>query len=201
MFRIEKNRITATIACILLAALFLTFFVSCGKPEDQWQPAGMKLASSDKVDYKLWVPEEWTVDMSTGITAAYVSSSDRSNVTLTAFSLTEGDNYMSISEYWSKYKEELEKTFPDIEVIDTGEEGESDALEEENDFGVTMLIDGVAAKKYVYTATVTGSSYKFMQVIFIHEGYVYLLTYTALPNVYDSHTEEVGKIIENFRFA
>lgn len=186
---------------ILSTLIVLCATVSCGDADEQWYPAGMKLASSDKIDYKMWVPDDWIVDISTGVTAAYVSESDRSNVTLTAFSLTAGDNYMSISQYWSKYKEELEKTFPDISVIDTGEDGASDALTEENDLGVTLLVDGVAAKKYVYTATVTGTNYKFMQVIFIREGYVYLLTYTAMPENYDLHTEDVDKIIENFRFS
>ncbi len=83
----------------------------------------MKLASSEDADYKMWVPESWTVDMSTGITSAYAGSGDYSNVSVTAQNLSGEQNYLTPSEYWEIYKTDLEATFPDI-AYDEDTEGE-----------------------------------------------------------------------------
>ena len=66
--------------CIMLAAGSVFTLAACKNSEDTWQPAGMKLASSEDADYRLWIPESWTVDMSTGIKSAYVSSADLYNI-------------------------------------------------------------------------------------------------------------------------
>ena len=62
------------------------------------------------------------------------------------------------------------------------------------------LIDEKAATKYIFTATVSGVEYKFMQYITKYGGMVYMLTYTAPIDNFDLHTEEVQYIADNFRF-
>lgn len=187
-----KKIICAVFAFILCISLL----ASCSKA-DQFVPAGFKLASDKKADYSLYVPEGWIVDMSTGVTTAYVSKEDRSNVSFMGFELSDAiinigtpnvsqgegsdtgndvPNISTIDEYWAYYSSEFEKTFSDMTYEVMGE---------------NMLVSKIAAKKYVYTATVTGSEYKFMQIVTIKNGTVYILTYTARASVFESHLDDV----------
>jgi len=207
-----------------LAALLLLALTGCGmNNEDAWVPAGMQLASTDAVDYKLYVPSSWTVDVSTGIVSAYVSSTDRSNITMTAFNLEGEDVTMTPQEYWTRYEQQLLDTFPDLtyldpstilsseetttapETSDEQEEAEpiTDAsqLDRKNNPVTTLLGDNQSAAKYYYTATVTGTLCQYMQVVCIRGGIVYLFTYSAVPSNFANHVEEVDSILANFSFA
>ena len=65
------RRIGCLLAAISVSALSLLALSGCDKEDSGWYPAGMKLASNDRSEYRLYVPESWTVDMSTGVTSAY----------------------------------------------------------------------------------------------------------------------------------
>ena len=182
------RRFFSLLCAAAAAAVCLSVFTSCSSGSDSWHPAGMKLASSEDADYKMWVPESWTVDMSTGITSAYAGSGDYSNVSVTAQNLSGEQNYLTPSEYWEIYKTDLEATFPDI------------AYDEDTEGGISLLLDENAAMKYSYTATVTGTEFHFISVVCIRSGTVYLITYTAQPAIYENHLEEVQNILDNFSF-
>lgn len=193
------------IIVLTLALVFcLGLMTSCKNPNDSFVPAGFKKASNKNADYTLYVPEGWIVEMSTGVTTAYVSERDRSNISFMGFELddaiirfdkdgengdgeapvTSGENgevnITTIDQYWDYYSSEFEKTFSDMEYSVNGE---------------NLLVSKIAAKKYVYTATVTGQKYKFMQVVTITKGTVYILTYTAHEEIFDSHLEKVEEIV------
>lgn len=182
------RRIFSLLCAAAAAAVCLSGFTGCSSGSDSWHPAGMKLASSEDADYKMWVPESWTVDMSTGITSAYAGSGDYSNVSVTAQNLSGEQNYLTPSEYWEIYKTDLEATFPDI------------AYDEDTEGGISLMLDENAAMKYSYTATVTGTEFHFISVVCIRSGTVYLITYTAQPAIYENHLEEVQNILDNFSF-
>lgn len=182
------RRFFSLLCAAAAAAVCLYVFTGCSSGSDSWHPAGMKLASSEDADYKMWVPESWTVDMSTGITSAYAGSGDYSNVSVTAQNLSGEQNYLTPAEYWEIYKTDLEATFPDI-VYDEDTKG-----------GISLLLDKNAAMKYSYTATVTGTEFHFISVVCIRSGTVYLITYTAQPTIYENHLEEVQNILDNFSF-
>ena len=61
--------------------------------------------------------------------------------------------------------------------------------------GENVLLSAKAAKKYVFPATVTGQKYKFMQVVMLDKGTVYIYTYTALPDNYDKNLESAEAIL------
>jgi len=197
---------------LLLLVCLSLILSACSDPNAGWVPAGMKLASTEAVDYTMYVPESWTVDVSTGIVSAYVSVSDRSNVTMTAFNLGSDDLYISLDEYWERYQGDLIATFPDIcyteaEVISPAEttaDGETipaeTAAPEHPGYPISTVMDNTAANKYYYTATVTGVTYKFMQLVSIRAGIAYVMTYTSTPDMFDEHIEEIDKIIEYFKF-
>lgn len=150
---------------------------------DNWVPAGMRKISTDAVEYNLYIPAEWEEDLSTGVVTAYVSSSDRSSISMIAFDLE--DPYQTLEDYWNSNKGAFTSFFTDM------------AFETE---GEAMLLGGVSANKYVYTANASGEVYKFMQVICIKDGSVYIFTYTAMAERYDKHLESVQKILDNFSF-
>lgn len=217
-----KNSIkTFAVSLLLAAALALT---GCGdKSSDAWVPAGMQLASTDAVDYKLYVPSHWTVDVSTGIVSAYVSSTDRSNITMTAFNLEGEDITLTPQEYWTRYEQQLLDTFPDLTYLDpseintseettsapsetTAEDSESEPitdasqLDRKNNPVTTLLGDNQSAAKYYYTATVTGTLCQYMQVVCIRGGIAYLFTYASVPDNFADHMEEVDNILSYFSF-
>ena len=188
---------------VLLTLIICTMgLVSCSSADD-YVPAGYVLASSKDVDYKLYVSDTWVVDMSTGVTTAYVSSSDLSNISFMGFELdssiininngegqtsseTDGevdkDDIVSVDDYWQYYASSFEQTFSDM-VYET--EGDNFLL------GSNKL----KAKKYVYTATVTGIKFRFLQVVAIQNKTVYIFTYTAREEAYDNNIEKVNEIL------
>ncbi len=174
---------------ISLFALVLCFSaVSCGNKNDQ-VPTGFKRASNKNADYSLFVPDSWIVDTSTGVTVAKVSETDASNISFMGFELDgsvldkddgEGDSEekSTLDRFWEYYSAEFTKTFPDMKYDEDGN-------------GVNMLVSKLAAKKYIYTATVTGIEYKFMQIVVIKGETVYLLTYTAQKETFAKHLDKV----------
>lgn len=145
-------------------------------------PEGMKLISTDERPYRFFVPESWKVNDRADISAAYFSDTDSSNVSL-QFHIIDNDRIdTTVEEYFA----ECEKTYKNIYA--------SYALESAED--ITM--DGVAAKKYTYTVVSGGVEYKQMQAIVEKGGAFYVLTYTALAENFESHINDVEKMIASF---
>lgn len=190
-------------AALILAALMTALTaVSCTSSESE-APLGYTEISGDAVDYDLYVPEEWQPDISTGITAAYYSSQDPSNISVTAFELD--GSVTSIEDYWNSYLPSLKATFPDLKFENSaGEASSQDGDNTEKEIAVsepeTLTIDGVPALAYNYTGSMNGITYKFYQVITFRNARVYIFTYTAELDNYDAHIEDVVGILGNFRF-
>ncbi len=205
------------IAFLLVFVCCFGLLAACGGKED-YVPAGHKRISHDNADYYLYVPTSWIADLSTGVTAAYVSEKDRSSISFMVFevedtliqavpnALTEdsesSDTTLSdeatdstadttgtdglpaittVEEYWAYYQEQFAATFSDMTYSVEGE---------------NRMLAGMKAKQYVYTATVTGEVYEFMQVVALHAGTVYIFTYTSTEANFDTHLEAVNQIIE-----
>lgn len=178
MVKIMKKKI---ISAILSALLCLTaVLTSCGK--DSSTPMGFKEISDPSLTYHLYVPNDWTADLSTGITSAYYNGRDPSNISMTAFELDTA--VTGLESFWELYEKDLITVFPDIEYESSG----------------SCTLDGVDAMEYIYTATVSGIKYKFMQVIAIKNNTAFIFTYTAVYEKYDEHIEDVLAILEYFDF-
>ena len=175
----------------LAIALSLCLLVFCGcSRSDDGAPYGMKLVSAPEINkyYSLYVPEGWTTDMTTGITSAYVSAVDRSNISVTY----EVPKESSIAEYWDNRVKQFDSIFDDFEIVEAG---------------VNTKLGQADAARYTYKATYNGSEYQFMQLFAVQGVYLFTFTYTALNEEnnlgkipFDSNLETVYKIIENFRF-
>ncbi|MBQ8641309.1 MAG: hypothetical protein IJ480_03755 [Clostridia bacterium] len=167
---------------VLITILALSMLVLSGCGGDTQAPAGYKTASGEAADYAFFVPEDWTVDLSTGATSAYCSAEDPSSVSVMAWELPNTDT--TLDEWWEMNMEDIARVFQNVETAAP-----------EN-----VTLDSVHGQKYVYTADLGEFSYKIMQVAAIRSGSVYLITYTSLADTFDSHLEEVNNMVSFFLF-
>ena len=151
-------------------------------PDNVEIPEGMKLISTDERPYRFFVPEGWVTNNKADFSAAYYSSTDSSNVSLQYLILGSLEMDKTVEEYFAECEERYKKVFESYELL---------VVED-----VTM--DGVAAKKYTYTIVSGGVTYKQMQAIVERGSTMYVLTYTALPENFESHLGDVDKMIEHF---
>lgn len=150
-------------------------------------PEGMKLASNDDVAYRFYIPNTWECDTKLPTSAAY-DPSDRSNVTVTVY-MPEEDS-LTAEEYWNMCLADLQGEHEE-EAIIRQMEVISDTVGE---------LDGRPAHTYVYRGCVAGKTYRFSQTIAAYRGMVYTLTYTALDENFDLHTDDVAQMIAQFDF-
>lgn len=197
-----KKRILLPISAALLAALML---VGCSK-QDPNAPDGYQIASNDKVDYTLFVPNDWTVDTDSDslMTAARASEQESANITMMEYDNSEyaietaedGKIVSPVPTYWEDKLDDLKKLF------DVDEEGNSTFKLESSE---TSLIGSskLAAYTYIYTGTIDGLELKYMQVIAYRGGdkdSFCFFTYTAPASRYDEYVDDVKGILENIVF-
>ena len=173
---------------LVLAALTLAFS-ACGET-DKGVPDGMKLVENDKNTYKLFVPENWVVNITDGVSGAYVTK-DNSNVSLMI--MTASQNYQSLVSFCQEYYKDMEATFKNV--------SEREEYTENQKFGE------LPALKYVFTIGTEASEeepnalqYKYMQIFALDQSsnQVYIFTYTALADNYAAHLDDVNRIVAEF---
>lgn len=177
------------ISVILAAVIMLSgaaLLTSCGKSETD-APAGMKRASSENAGCDFFVPEPWICDVQSGATTAYYSSTDASNVSVMSFSAEYSD--YTADNWWESFKADFEGVYSDFEVISS-----------EN-----TVLDGTAAMKFIYKGVLEERTYQFLQVVAVKNvslsaPQVFVFTYTSLPDTFDSHMDDVSKMLDNFKF-
>ena len=165
------------ISVILVLCMVLTFAACSGDDET---PDGMKNVAADTDAYYLYVPQSW-VQNNYGV-GAYYSAVDRSNVTIAAYS---GEEYESSDAYWKAFTEEVKGFATDFTVIEEKE---------------PKVISGRNAVQYTYSLTVGGVKYKVQQIMLAYSNIMYVITYTAEEGFFDSHAEDVKRILDEFRF-
>ena len=171
-----KKIISVALSLVLLCSLL----VSCNRSGDA--PDGMKLASGEKADYYLYIPEDWVIDLQTGATTAHVSSTDLSNVTASSWTLEYSDD--TVDTWHERELEGLNAGFDDYKEESVRE----------------TTLDGAYAKEYVFTAKLGGKDRKYRQIAAIKGTSVYAITYSTTPELYDEHNDEADDIFAQFRF-
>ncbi len=184
---------------LILLLIFCLSASGCARTETN-TPAGMKLASVDAVDYYMYVPNEWIIADQDGVTAAYASLTDKSNVTCVSTAVTneavfdipadreegEADGLTYAKNYWIGYASQLQSHLPGYTLIS----GPNSAL-----------LDGQPAVRCRYSAKVNDKDYTFDMVICIRERmFSYLITYTAESAVFENNLASYEKIISEFVF-
>ncbi len=170
---------TLRFAAALLALLIALSFAACANGADG-APAGMTLASPDFADYRLYVPDTWIVSQTGGAVSAYVSKTDPANVSVMSWEMPYYDS--TVDEWWQDYTEEFTTVFTAFSL----ESSES------------TVLDGTAARKYVYTGTLGANTYRYTQYAAVREGVVYLITCTELASAESDHAEEFSAVAAAF---
>ncbi len=163
-------------------------FVLCEKGEavndcvtDSKTPAGMKIASSDIVEYRLYVPTSWVCDSQSGVSEAYFPESGKPNITVTSYS---PDTEMTAEQYFEACEPEYKKSLDGYELISAAD----------------RTVGGRAARCYTYAVNAGGARVRISQTVLEYSGLIYSITYTALDESFDNHMEDVGKVLDAFRF-
>ena len=175
---------------IILSVLLLLTFVSC--KDRQGAPVGMKLASDrSKVDYSLYVPEEWLVDEASDFTRTH-SVADVTSVSVYTFPVTEDAD---IASWWtSTYEPSIKGSLDKYALI----EGE-----------VKGAVDGVASLSYIITSLTTDSvgeiAYKHKLTVVKNNSKMYVIWYCSAigenTNYYDANIETLDEILDAFAFS
>lgn len=193
----KKKRTAALLLCAIMICLAL---VSCGRDENG-VPDGMIEVGGEFTDFRLFVPDDWTQDLESGFVSAHAP--DGSNVSVMTLSLggvysvSEEDyliksgesQYNGVVDYFEKeYFPTVKATFADI------------ALTEQYTTGQTLGGEKRTCK-YVYKMMMgEGIEYTIMQMLAVHGTELFIFTYTAKSEVYESHLEDVSDVVTNFIF-
>lgn len=175
------KKIIALCLCLLTVCFS---FAACNGSGNISVPMGFQLASDPEiVDYLLFVPEKWTVDMSTGTTYAYYSTYDPTSISASLMPLESVEG--GIDAYFESYTKQFTDVFGEPENIETA----------------NLLLDGKEAKQYVYSTTFGDVEYKFWQVVCIHQQRVYTITFSSTAENYESHVTDMEAALEHFAFV
>ena len=189
-----KKYIIRFVSLLLLACGAITLFSACTiQPGYEGAPKGMRPINEGEEGAILYVPMGWSVETSTGVPTAYYSSNDRSMITLVRVSAQEAGE-VNAQQYWESYREVFAAELKDFAIVK--------ASEDAKDY-TTRLIAEQPTYIYDFTAKITNLSYKFRQAVLKHPetGDIYLITYSALTDLFDSHLDALDDAYDNFRFV
>ena len=182
-------------------------FVACSKKDI---PDGYQLIAREGDTFRLYVPTQgWMPNTSGGTTGAYYSvSNDETGLPAASVSVyvpDDGKGCKTVDEYWEVAEAKLKAELEGYTYI-------------ESESGATVL-GGVSAKKCVFTAKMstgvgesgktTPVTYKFMQLIAMRDGKIYILQFSAPETEYETRVEDMNGnaeeedlgIIGYFKFA
>ena len=190
------------VSLILLILMLSLAFVSCSE-EPAVAPEGMKLVSGDDCAYNLFVPENWKGTNGYGTYGAYTS--DASNVNVSTFTAADIKVEESETNEATETTQATDKTAREQYIDAYWAMCEKSYAEDLNGFSVVeagkkVTPGGLEAKEYIYTAKYEGTDYKMQTTVTYAGGVMYILTYTAKADNYGTHTDEIAKIVSEFKF-
>ena len=144
-------------------------------PQVENIPDGMKLVTDNDVAYRFFAPNEWVVSDAQAAALVYVSESDRSNVTVMGY-VPDTDGY-SVADYWENTEKQYKSTLADYAL--TAEPREE-------------TMGGRKATVYEYSYSLGGVTYRCRQAVCVYSYMIVIMTYTALPENYDAHLDDVA---------
>ena len=146
-------------------------------------PEGMKLITANDVAYRFFAPTSWVEGEAEAAALVYASETDRSNVSVMGYVPTE-DSY-SVADYWEYTEKHYKDTLKDYTL--TAEPAEA-------------TMGGKRATVYEYTYSLSGVTYKCRQTVCVYSYMIVIMTYTALPENYDAHMEDVQAMQDALTF-
>ena len=177
------KKIAAILIVACMCAALMLSLGSCSVTGESHM--GFKVISTDINDFNLEVPSEWTVTSQNGYVSATANgeTGDESNISVMSSVLN--SELATPEGYFDSLIASYEELYDNVAV-----EGRD----------IDTKLGDKNAKKYVFTADILGESYKFMQVLCVYGGRVYIFTYTSQGDYYALHETEVQYILEYFAF-
>ena len=166
------------IIVLIIAVAALLSLVSCGKKTDA--PNGMKNAAREDDPYCLYVPQSWVTNKG-DIVGAYYSNTDKSNITVMPY----GGDFATTEEYWEDFKKRCTDEFAEFEVIKENE---------------PKVVSGRNALQFVYKLKIDGEVYQCQQTVLAYGNLLYVITYTAAAEKYESHIADIDNILSVLSF-
>lgn len=176
-------------AALLLSLALCMLLTSCAAPQEAGGvpiPQGMKDATGDGVGYYLFLPNDWKVDHSTGVTIATYATA---RIVFSSF-----NSKREPDEYWNASRAETEEMFTDFH------------MDEE---AASTLFGKNAALRYKFSGILYDGNgdgkkdkYGVTQYVSKRNGKMYVLTYMApFEKDYEQYTTVVEAIVTNFLFT
>ena len=169
-------------ALLLLLVLSLST-IACQSGVDV--PDGMQLCSQDHLEYYFFVPTNWVDNTVSGSTSAYYSSGDdRVSVLVSSYLPEEA---LDVAGYWDLCEKDYKSALANYTLLSPAD-------------GTVTQVGGLDAYEFVFTGELSGVAYKYSQTIFVSGGRFYTITYTAVPDSYELHLEELALMKTHFTF-
>lgn len=199
-------KFTKTLSLVLALLTLCALFCACGKSD---VPNGFKSVSPDAAAFVLYVPKSWYDNSACGTASATYSSTDRSNVSMTAMLID--SEYATLEEYLVYADKSLKSAVPGYELIPAEKAESSSAVTSSavDSSAVELTIKeaasdtklgGITASSFRYKAAMDGKNYRFLQIVCLRGNNFYVFTYSAEDSVYDSHLDDVNQILGYIRF-
>lgn len=190
---LKNKNFKIRLASLLVALLALVALPLTGCSTDETDsgiaiPAGMQVLREGD-GYVCFVPTDWKLGSRFGVDYAYLDFYYCSiSLSVTPTELTDASD---------AFKDDLEhfrESFADFKLI-TKEEGETTTVGLDTEYKY-------AAVSYVYTMTVDGAANKYKQCLFIRDGKLFILTYTAAAeSTYDEYIDAFDNVLADFLFT
>ena len=151
---------------------------------DKNTPDGMKIASSDSLEYRFYVPFVWLCDSESGVSEAYYPESDKTNVTVTAYS---PDERLTLEEYYELCHKNYENTLANYNVTKVTKD---------------LTVAGNSAIRLEFTAKYGEREYTVCQVMIYYPQVerFYNITYTATAESATLHMADFEAMVDAFTF-
>ena len=172
----RKNKMIKKISALLIALVLCLSFFGCSGSD---APEGMKDVTVDGEPFKLYVPEAWTDNRSSGISSAYYSSRD--NILVTARYFTPASE-LTLDDYIASLEAGYAQTLVEFAKMSL----EDCVLSTEN------------AKQLIYTAKIGEVGFTYRQIIALYKGDVVLLTFLCPTARFEEMNAEFTSIADAF---
>lgn len=168
------RRLSALCACLLLALCL----VSCGDAPTDVAPDGLQTVDCEGLPYKVYMPDGWVVRREGGHIEAMLPTGASASVTVyhTATDATDEAAYFEglLPQFSAQYKEF------------------------KADKPVAYTLAGKEGVYCAYSGKVGEDAYRMLQFLLIDGGELYILTYSAKADYYESYEESAIRVAENF---
>ena len=169
----------------------LTYFTLTDKSDyvgdnkvDKHTPDGMKIASSDNLEYRFYVPSAWICESESGVSEAYYPESGKTNVTVTSYSPT---SPMTLEEYCELSQKNYADTLAGYALTKVTKD---------------LKVSDCDAAEIEFEAKYGETEYVIRQVVVYYPqvNLFYNITYTATAENAPLHTADFEAMIAAFTF-